>query len=249
MLPHKLSAGVIWVKHYRSLLCLFLLPLLALALPRSDDAVAVQNTITPQYIALTFDDGPVPETTQRLLDGLTERGAHATFFLIGEQIDGMEDVVKRMRDEGHQVGNHTYSHARLDRGDAVALADLSKADAQLCEVLGEGEYWVRPPWGFVSDAIKQCVSVPLIYWSVDTEDWRSRNADLIAHTIVETAQNGNIVLLHDIHSASVDAALRAIDTLSAQGYQFVTVEELFSCCGVTPQCGHFYTCPDTEVCW
>ena len=249
MLPHKVFVGVIWVKRYRNLLCLLLLPLLALTLPRGDDAVAVQSTITPQYIALTFDDGPAPETTERLLDGLKERGTHATFFLIGEQIAGMEDVVKRMRDEGHQIGNHTYSHTRLDRGNAVALGDLSKADAQLCEVLGEGDYWVRPPWGFVSDTVKQCVDVPLIYWSVDTEDWRSRNADLIAHTIVETAQNGDIVLLHDIHSTSVDAALRAIDALSAQGYQFVTVEELFSRCGVTPQCGHFYTCPAAEVCW
>ena len=211
--------------------------------------VPAQGIVTPQYIALTFDDGPSPETTEHLLDGLKERGAHATFFLIGEQIDGMEDVVTRMRDEGHQVGNHTYSHTRLDRGSAAGLGELGKADAQLCEALGEGEYWVRPPWGFVSDTIKKSVSVPLIYWSVDTEDWRSRNADLIAHTIVENAQNGDIVLLHDIYSESVDAALRAIDTLSAQGYQFVTVEELFSRCGVTPLSGHFYVRPDAEVCW
>ena len=233
-----------------NLLSLLLIPLLVLsAFPNSDGAVAAQSAVTPQYIALTFDDGPSPETTEHLLDGLKERGAHATFFLIGEQIDGIEDVVTRMRDEGHQVGNHTYSHARLDRGSAAGLSELDKADAQLCKVLGEGEYWIRPPWGFVNDTIKKSVNVPLIYWSVDTEDWRSRNADLISHVIVQNAQNGDIVLLHDIYPASVDAALRAIDTLSAQGYQFVTVEELFSCCGVTPQCGHFYTCPDAEVCW
>lgn len=226
-----------------------LLPLLALTLPRGDDTIAVQSVVTPQYIALTFDDGPSPDTTERLLDGLKERGAHATFFLIGEQIGGTEDIVRRMRDEGHQVGNHTYSHARLDRGSAAGLSELDKADAQLCKVLGEGEYWIRPPWGFVNDTIKKSVNVPLIYWSVDTEDWRSRNADLITHTIVKNAQNGDIVLLHDIHAESVDAALRAIDTLSAQGYQFVTVEELFSCCSVTPQFGHFYTRPDAEVCW
>ena len=238
------------MQHRKKLLSLLLIPLLVLsAFPNSDGAVAAQSAVTPQYIALTFDDGPSPETTEHLLDGLKERGAHATFFLIGEQIDGIEDVVTRMRDEGHQVGNHTYSHTRLDRGSAAGLGELDKADAQLCEALGEGEYWVRPPWGFVSDTIKKSVNVPLIYWSVDTEDWRTHNADLIAHTIVENAQNGDIVLLHDIYPASVDAALRAIDTLSAQGYQFVTVEELFSCCGVTPQCGHFYTRPDAEVCW
>ena len=101
----------------------------------------------------------------------------------------------------------------------------------------------------MSDTVKQSIDTPLIYWSIDTEDWRSHNADLIAHAIVENAQNGDIVLLHDIYSESVDAALHAIDTLSAQGYQFVTVEELFSCCGVTPLSGHFYTRPDAEVCW
>ena len=237
------------MKRYHNLLCLLLLPLLALTLPQGDTAVAVQNTVTPQYIALTFDDGPSPETTERLLDGLKERGAHATFFLIGEQIDGMENVVKRMRDEGHQIGNHTYSHTRLDRGSDDALRELQKTDARLREVLGEGEHWVRPPWGFVSDAVKPCINTPLIYWSVDTEDWRSRNADLICRIIVQNAQSGDIVLLHDIYPESVDAALRAIDTLSAQGYQFVTVEELFTCCGVTPQCGRFYVRPDAEVCW
>ena len=237
------------MKRYRNFLCLFLLPLLALALPQNDKATAVQNAVTPRYIALTFDDGPSPETTARLLDGLKERGAHATFFLIGEQIDGAEDVVKRMRDEGHQVGSHTYSHARLDRDSTAGLRELDRADAKLCEVLGEGEYWVRPPWGFVSDAIKQCVDTPLIYWSVDTEDWRSHNADLISRIIVQNARNGDIVLLHDIYSESVDAALCAIDSLSAQGYQFVTVAELFTCCGTTPQCGHFYARPDAEVCW
>ena len=223
--------------------------MLALTLPQNDKAVAAQNIVTPQYIALTFDDGPASETTERLLDGLKERGAHATFFLIGEQIEGMETVVCRMRDEGHQIGNHTYSHTHLDRSSTAALDELNKADAQLCKALGEGEYWVRPPWGFVSDTVKQSIDTPLIYWSVDTEDWRTHNADLIAHTIVENAQNGDIVLLHDIYSESVDAALHAIDTLSAQGYQFVTVEELFSHCGVTPLSGHFYTRPDAEVCW
>lgn len=236
-------------RSYRGILCLFLLPLLALALPRGDDGVAAQSAVTPQYIALTFDDGPSPETTVLLLDGLKERGAHATFFLIGEQIDGMEGVVKRMRDEGHQIGNHTYSHARIDCDSAAGLCELHNADARLCSVLGEGEYWVRPPWGFVCDAIKQCVGLPLIYWSIDTEDWRIRSADIVAQTIIQNARHGDIVLLHDVYSSSVDATLRAIDTLSARGYQFVTVEELFSRCGVTPLSGHFYIRPDAEVCW
>lgn len=236
-------------RSYRSVLCFFLLPLLALPLPRGDGAAATQSAVTPQCIALTFDDGPSPETTALLLDGLKERGAHATFFLIGEQLGGTEDIVRRMRDEGHQIGNHTYSHTRLDRDSAAGLDELSRADARLCEVLGEDEYWIRPPWGFVCDAVRQRVDLPLIYWSIDTEDWRIRNADIVARTIIQNARHGDIVLLHDVYPSSVDAALCAIDALSAQGYQFVTVEELFSLCGAAPLSAHFYIRPDTEVCW
>ena len=238
------------LKHYRNLLCLLLLPLLALALPRNDDAIAVQNAVPPQYIALTFDDGPSPDTTTaRLLDGLKERGAHATFFLIGNQIEDSKELIIRMRDEGHQVGNHTYSHTRLDKDSAAGLQELEKTDVLLCDLLGQDEYWVRPPWGFVSDTVRKSANVPLIYWSIDTEDWRVRSAETICRTIVQKAKSGDIVLLHDIYPESVDAALRVIDTLGAQGYKFVTVEELFAKCGAAPLCGHFYTRPDAEVLW
>lgn len=236
-------------KRYQGLLCLLLLPLLALASPRAGNAAAVLNPVTPRYIALTFDDGPSPETTPLLLDGLKERGAHATFFLIGEQISGAEELVLRMQDEGHQVGNHTFSHVRLDRGSSAGMGELSKTDALLQELLGAGEYWIRPPWGFVSDTVRQSVDVPLIYWSIDTEDWSVRSAGKVARSIVQNAQDGDIVLLHDIYPSSVEAALQAIDELSAQGYQFVTVEELFALKGISPQSGRFYVRPDSEVNW
>lgn len=236
-------------KRYRSLLCLLLLPLLALAAPHGAKVAAVQNAVTPRYIALTFDDGPHSETTEALLDGLRERGAHATFFLIGEQIEGTEDLVMRMRDEGHQIGNHTYSHVRLDQNSQRGLQEIAKADSLLQQVIGTNDYWIRPPWGFVSNTVKQSVGQPLIYWSLDTQDWSVRNADIVAQDIIQNAQNGDIVLLHDSYAESVDAALRAIDALSAQGYQFVTVEELFRVMGVTPEAGRFYVRPDAEVNW
>ena len=189
----------------------------------------------PKYVALTFDDGPSPQTTATLLDGLKERGAHATFFLIGEQIAGNEDLVRRMKDEGHQVGGHSYTHIRLDSADAAALAEIQKTDETLRTILGDGDYWLRPPWGFASDALKSAVSVPLIYWTIDTMDWSVRNRDLVAHHIIENAKSGDIVLLHDPYDTSVEAALQTIDVLSEQGYEFVTLEELFSNAGVTPQ--------------
>ena len=240
---------MIVTRRYRSFLCLLLLPLLALVPLRSSDAVTAYNAVTPRYIALTFDDGPHAETTEALLDGLQERGAHATFFLIGEQIEGMEYLVERMRDEGHQVGNHTDTHVRLDRNSQSGLQEIARADAALQQVLGPGDYWLRPPWGFVSSTVKQSVDVPLIYWSVDTQDWSVLNADTVARRIIQNAQNGDIVLLHDPYPTSVKAALSAIDALSSQGYRFVTVEELFRVMDVTPEAGHFYLRPDEEVSW
>ena len=233
-----------------------LLPLLLLAAcvlfaahGRKERAVEAANTSPRRCIALTFDDGPSPQTTARLLDGLRERGAHATFFLIGEQIEGLEDLVRRMRDEGHQVGNHSFTHARLDAADETALSEIQKTDEALRAVLGEGDYWLRPPWGFSSEALKAAVRVPMSFWSVDTMDWSVRSCDLVSYAITSAVQPGDIVLLHDPYPSSVDAALQAIDVLGAQGYEFVTLEELFACFGVTPEAGHFYLRPGEEVSW
>ena len=204
----------------------------------------------PKYVALTFDDGPRRDTTSVLLDGLLERGVPATFFVIGRQIPGNEDLLKRMKAEGHQIGNHTYDHTRLLTAEPdKVVEEIHKTEVLLTELLGEGDYWLRPPWGFASDALKSAVSVPLIYWTLDTMDWSVRNRDLVAHHIIENAKSGDIVLLHDPYDTSVEAALQTIDVLSEQGYEFVTLEELFSNAGVTPQAGHFYLRADEEVPW
>ena len=216
--------------------------LTALAIPRFASVRAAQE----KRIALTFDDGPWPETTEKLLDGLAARGAHATFFLIGEQIEGNEALLRRMRDEGHQVGNHTFSHVRLDQAPSAGIRELQKTDALLKSVLGEGEYWIRPPWGFLGKSVQEAAEVPLVYWSVDTEDWQIKNADTVVQRIIENAQDGDIVLLHDPYPTSVEAALKAIDRLQEEGYVFVTVGELFDAMGIKPEAGTFYRRPDRK---
>ena len=238
----------------RSLACLLALPLLALLLvPRPDgvtaDAAQPEMVLSGQsmekYVALTFDDGPWPETTERLLDGLAERDAKATFFLIGEQIGALEDTVRRMQAEGHQVGNHTYTHMDLSRGEGTErLREIDKTDETLRQLLGDGTYWLRPPWGFLAAETAQAVRVPMVYWSLDTEDWRRLDADVVAQDIIDHAQDGDIILLHDPYSTSVEAALRAIDALAEQGYRFVTLEELFARKGIVPQLGQLYIRPD-----
>ncbi len=226
-----------------SYLCLLLLPLLAL-LPRRESAIPVSAAKPRAYIALTFDDSPNGRTTERLLDALRERGVHATFFIIGEQIEGQEALLRRMAAEGHQIGNHTFTHCRLDTTGAAGARELARTETALQEVLGGGGYWVRPPWGFASAETLREAETPLIHWSIDTEDWKLLNADKVASRITGGAQDGDIVLLHDSYESSVDAALAAIDALSARGYAFVTVEELFAHMGVAPERGSFYCRPD-----
>lgn len=143
---------------------------------------------------------------------------HATFFLIGSKIDGQEELVRRMQAEGHQIGNHSYDHAMLQKTDtASALRDLARCDAALQQLLGEGTYWVRPPYGLISQAELSAIHAPLLHWSVDTRDWDLRDADKVLDIILREADDGDVILLHDCYAASVEAALRAIDRLQAWG--------------------------------
>lgn len=193
------------------------------------------------YIALTFDDGPSPRCTPQLLDGLAELGARVTFFVVGCQAVKDPDLVQRMAAEGHQVGNHSYAHASLDTLPLEeALADLAKNDALLCELLGDGDYWVRPPYGAVTDSEAAALTVPLVNWSVDTEDWLTKDAEKILDVIYRTAGDGDIVLLHDRYLNSVEAALTAVAHLQQQGYAFVTVEELLAIKGIAAEAGVTY---------
>lgn len=193
------------------------------------------------YVALTFDDGPSAKYTAKLLDGLKERGVHATFFLIGSLVEENIELVQRMKAEGHQIGNHSYDHAKLTEMDcAAALADIGHGDEVLRQVLGEDEYWVRPPYGFIGEETCCAVNTPLISWSVDTLDWKSKNVGKILDIIYRDYCDGAIILMHDQYATTVEAALQAIDHLQTQGVRFVTVQELFQCEGVTPVCGKLY---------
>ncbi len=204
----------------------------------SGDQVELSEEIF--YIALTFDDGPKQGTTDLLLDGLRERGAAGTFFLVGDQAVMYPDLVRRMQAEGHQVGNHTWSHTRLEGDPETIGSEIRQMDQLLREILGEGDYWLRPPYGIIEERAAKAVEVPLVKWSIDPRDWESRNTAQVVQTIVEQAQPNSIVLLHDIYPTSVTAALQAVDQLQQRGYWFVTVEELLRINGITPRAGQMY---------
>lgn len=193
------------------------------------------------YVALTFDDGPRRSTTTRLLDGLRERGASATFFLVGERLAGNEDLVRRMEAEGHQVGNHTWDHVRL-QGDAPEhqLLEIRQTETALAEILGGSGYWLRPPYGLVDPELSARLTTPMVHWSVDPRDWESRSTEKIVPAVLSAVRPGDVILLHDIYETSVDAALEIVDALTEQGYWFVTVEELLALNGIQPMKGVMY---------
>lgn len=210
------------------------------------DAAAEMEETTP-LIALTFDDGPRRDTTTALLDGLAQRGVKATFFLVGEQIVGNEDIVRRMDAEGHQIGIHTYDHVRLlglNRADFDAQVD--KTRQMLKNVLGHDGFLLRPPYGLYDAGVKNMAGCPIILWSIDPEDWGHKDVGYVAGHITSHASDGAVILLHDIYPTSVEAALRVVDELHEQGYLFVTVEQLFAEKGIKLQNGEVYRCAGAQ---
>ena len=208
--------------------------------PMQVDAPARVEDTTP-LIALTFDDGPRKDTTTKLLDGLAQHGVPATFFLIGEQLIGNEDIVRRMDVEGHQIGIHTYDHVMLSGlNQADFDAQVDKTRQLLKTILGHNDFLLRPPYGFFDEGVQAKAECPIILWNIDPEDWGDKNTERIVQHIVNHAEDGAIILLHDIYPTSVEAALRVVDELHAKGYLFVTVDQLFAARGIELQNGEVY---------
>ena len=183
-----------------------------------------------KYLALTFDDGPTRSHTERLLDGLAEMNAHATFFVVGHRLGTTGDLIQRMVDEGHSVGSHSYNHADLTAITREAVAyQLDTTNDLIREITGLETTLLRPPYGARDARLAEMATargMSLIIWSVDPQDWKTREAKALSAHIISHAKDGDIILLHDLYGTSVDAALIAVRELTAQGYIFVTVDEL-----------------------
>ena len=193
------------------------------------------------FVALTFDDGPKAATTPILLDGLSRRGIHATFFVIGENVEGNEDLLLRMEGEGHQIGLHTFHHRSLAGvNGADFYAEVDELRRTLSGLLRREDFMLRPPYGAITPSNRARAGAPIVLWSVDPKDWSDRDSDRQTAAILDMVTDGSIVLLHDIYDASVETALRVADELMARGYKLVTVEELFALRGMTPENGVEY---------
>ncbi len=191
------------------------------------EAEGPEEPVEIRRIALTFDDGPHPRYTQQLLDGLKERGVQATFFVTGEHAELHPDIIRRMQEEGHLIGNHTYSHMQLRKSNReVFKEELIRTNEILEEITGQEVVYVRPPYGSWDKSFEKELNMFPVLWTVDTLDWCSSNADRITQKIVGKVEENDIILMHDYYDTSVEAALKAVDALLEQGYTFVTVEEI-----------------------
>lgn len=178
-------------------------------------------------IALTFDDGPNPQYTVELLDGLKKRGVHATFFVMGKQAEQYPEIIKRMEEEGHLIGNHTYSHLQLKKSNREEFKkELTKTSEIIQEITGEELQYVRPPYGTWDKTFETELNMFPVLWTIDPLDWCKNDASCIVRNVLSKAGENDIILMHDQYPSSISAALEIVDTLERQGYEFVTVEDL-----------------------
>lgn len=176
-------------------------------------------------VALTFDDGPGKDT-DRLLEALKKYNARATFFMLGNNAKNYDSVIKKMKDMNCELGNHSTTHAQLTKLSAEAIKkEIQTTSEYIKNAAGVGPTVMRPPYGAVNATVKQNVGLPMILWSVDTLDWKTKSTPKTVESIM-TAKDGDIILLHDIHTTSVDAAIEAIPKLIEKGFQLVTVSEM-----------------------
>lgn len=194
-----------------------------------------------KLLAITFDDGPNPNTTAKLLDALKERDAKVTFFMLGQNAANNPDVVRRMKEEGHELGSHSFGHPDLSTMTKSEISqEMNKASQAIYDASGAYPTVFRAPYGNVNDKVLSVMDIPSIYWSVDTEDWKIRDAKSVKNQILNSAYDGAIILLHDIYETSVDGFIAALDQLEKEGYTLVTVTQLLNRNGTPPQAGVTY---------
>lgn len=189
--------------------------------------------VSGKYIALTFDDGPHPQNTPRLLDMLRARNIKATFYVIGRNVDLYPQVVRRTVAEGHELGNHSYTHRLLSKlSDSEVRQDLARCRDAIGRAAGVQPRTLRPPYGGLMQRQREWVHAefgyPTILWSVDPLDWKRPGASVVCSRILTATTSGSIVLAHDLHGSTVDAMPATLDGLLQKGFRFVTVSQLLA---------------------
>ena len=200
--------------------------------------VKVCNVI---QVAITFDDGPSSHTP-KLLDYLKESGIKATFFVVGNRINSYKSTVKRIVNEGHELAYHSYSHKNHKKLSTEQIkSDFKKSEKIVKDLTGATFTLWRAPGGNINDRVLDAIDLPHIMWSVDTLDWKYRNVNHVYNAILNNADDGEIILLHDLHKTSVEGAIKAMKKMQAGNYEFLTVTELLSRNGKAPSNNKSYS--------
>ncbi|HBN57117.1 MAG TPA: peptidoglycan-N-acetylglucosamine deacetylase, partial [Lachnospiraceae bacterium] len=185
---------------------------------------AVQDT---KKIALTFDDGPHPVYTEEMLNLLEEMEVPATFFLLGQNVENQGELVKEIADKGHLIGNHTYHHVQITTlTTEQAYEEINKTSDLIEELTGKGTEYVRPPFGTWNKGLEADLNLIPVMWTIDTLDWTTGNVSWIVEQVVKKAKDNDIILMHDSYKSTVQAVERIIPLLMAEGFEFVTVDEV-----------------------
>jgi peptidoglycan-N-acetylglucosamine deacetylase len=201
---------------------------------KPEEMIPVEHLVLPEEkktekkrIALTFDDGPHPIYTPQMLELLKEEQVPATFFLLGENVELYGDVVKEIAKEGHLIGNHTYHHVQVTSLSLEeACKEIQETSDLIEELTGTGTEYVRPPFGTWNEELEERLNLIPVMWSIDTKDWTTQNVDWIVRETVKHAEDHDIILMHDSYQSTVDAVKRVIEQLEAEGFEFVTVDEI-----------------------
>ena len=196
------------------------------------------RTVDPQrpMVALTFDDGPHPINTPRILETLKTYDGASTFFMVGTNVERYPDVVLQVAENGSEIASHTYNHPNLTRLSADSLNVQLNRVSELVNDLTHQQIQIqtlRPPYGAVNEQVKEASPTPLILWSLDTLDWKTRSAEKTVDLVLSQVEDGDIILMHDIHAESAEAAETIIPKLTEMGFQLVTVQELMEAKGLS----------------
>ena len=185
-----------------------------------------------KMVAITFDDGPHSSNTEQILKILGDNNARATFFMLGQNVTYYPEVVKKVHEQGNEIASHTWSHPQLTKlSEAEIKKQIQDTSDAIFNITGTRPKLVRPPYGAINSTVKATIEEPLILWNIDSLDWKSRDENQIVPLVMNSVQDGDIILLHDIHATTVPAVKRIVEQLKAQDYQMVTVSELIEAKG------------------
>lgn len=210
--------------------------------PGKDTAKQTLPGKNEPMVALTFDDGPHPQNTILILNALKKYNGHATFFVVGNRAESFPSVVKQIYSNGNEIGNHSYSHKQLTtlNNDGINK-ELNKTSDIIQNIIQRKPSIIRPTYGSVNSRVKTCSGAPLILWSIDTLDWKTKNKASTVNNVVGKVKDGDIVLMHDLYKPTAQAAEVIIQKLSSQGFKLVTIDELFAARGVKLESGQVYS--------